>query len=502
MRDSRLSTSMPPRASIRDARAIHGRCPGSVRGLGTRRAFLQAAGGGLGWLGCCALASRESQGAAATELPPGLHHAPRAKSVIQVFCTGAMSHVDTFDYKPELERRAGQPFDPTGELQFFGSKPGVCMPSHWPFRQHGESGLWMSDLLPRLGECVDDMAFIHSMHSKSALHGPATFMMTTGFLRPNFPSMGAWIAYGLGSLNDNLPSFVVLPDWRGMPPGGALNWGAGFLPAMHQGTSLRVREDRIEMPNLVPPDQLAWSAQEDDATLEAILELDRRHLASRAGDTALEARIEAYEMAARLQLSAPEVTDLSDETAATLERYGFGIPEIEPFARQCLMARRLVERGVRFVQLFCGADNVPPPRPNWDGHEDIKVNHGKHGPVYDRAVSALIQDLKTRGLLDETLVIGSSEFGRQPAAQGKGRDHNPDAFTVWLAGGGVRGGTAWGASDELGWQAVENRSTTYDLHATCLHLLGIDHTRLTWYHDGIERRLTDVHGHVIDGLIA
>lgn len=471
---------------------------------GNRREWLRQAGGGLGWLGLCALAAAEEpadrmQQTASTD---GLHHPARARSMIQIFCTGAMSHIDTFDYKPELERRAGQPFDPTGELQFFGSKPGECMPSHWRFRQRGECGRYISDLLPLLGECVDDMAFVHSMYSKSALHGPATFMMTTGFIRPNFPSMGAWISYGLGSMNDELPSFVVLPDWRGMPPGGALNWGAGFLPAMHQGTRFQVQADGVELPNLVPDRDYGLTELEDAAALQAILELDRRHQQSRPGESVLQARIEAYELAAKLQLSAPEVTDLSGESAATLERYGFGIPEIEPFARQCLMARKLVERGVRFVQVFCGADNVPPPRPNWDGHEDIKDNHSKHGPVYDRAVSALLQDLKARGLLDQTLVLGTSEFGRQPASQGKGRDHNPDAFTVWLAGGGVRGGTAWGASDELGFQAVENRCSTYDLHATCLHLLGIDHERLTWYHDGIERRLTDVHGTVVQQLVS
>lgn len=468
-----------------------------------RRDWLMQSGGGLGWLGLSSLLAQSSQAqdSDASIAHPGLHHPPRAKSMIQIFCTGAMSHIDTFDYKPELKRRGGQPFDPTGELQFFGSKPGECMPSHWEFRQRGECGRWISDLLPMLGECVDDMAFIHSMYSKSALHGPATFMMTTGFVRPNFPSMGAWVAYGLGSMNDDLPSFVVLPDYRGMPPGGALNWGAGFLPALHQGTRFQTAADRIELPNLSPKAELGWSEQEDAAALQAILDLDRRHLETRRDESVLEARIEAYELAARLQLSAPQVTDLSDESAATLERYGFGIPEVEPFARQCLMARKLVEQGVRFVQVFCGADNVPPPRPNWDGHEDIKDNHGKHGPVYDRAVSALIQDLKARGLLDQTLVLGTSEFGRQPGSQGKGRDHNPDAFTVWLAGGGARGGTDWGASDELGFQAVENRCSTYDLHATCLHLLGIDHERLTWYHDGIERRLTDVHGSVVHAVI-
>ncbi len=470
-----------------------------------RRDFLARAGGGFGLLSLATLLTSESVAAReVTDQPQrsGKHHGAQAKQVIQIFCTGAMSHLDTFDYKPELERRAGQPFDPSGELQFFASKPGNCQPSYWPFRQHGECGRWISDLLPNLSDCVDDMAFIYSMQNKSALHGPATFMMNTGFIRPDFPSMGAWVTYGLGSENENLPSFVVLPDSRGVPPGGPLTWGAGFLPAVHQGTRLNVAKNREAIDHLFPDEKLRPKPEDEIASLKLIDWLNQKHLEAHPEDFELAARIEAYELAARLQLSAPEATDFSRETEATRELYGLNDPNIEPFGRQCLMARRLVERGVRFVQVFCGADNVPPPRPNWDAHEDLKVNHGKHGPVYDRGVAALLKDLKQRGLLDETLVIGTTEFGRQPAAQGKGRDHNPGAYTTWLAGGGIRGGVSYGTSDELGFKAEENPCYSYDLHATCLHLLGLDHTRLTYYHNGIQRRLTDVHGHVIQELIA
>ncbi|MEC9149560.1 MAG: DUF1501 domain-containing protein [Planctomycetota bacterium] len=471
----------------------------------SRRNFLHLSGGGFGLLGLGNLLA--SEGPSSTETVQrrtnsGGHHAAAAKQVIQVFCTGAMSHLDTFDYKPELEKRAGKPFDPSGELQFFASKPGNCQPSYWSFRQHGESGRWISDLLPNLADCVDDMAFIYSMQNKSALHGPATFMMNTGFIRPDFPTMGAWVTYGLGSENNNLPSYVVIPDARGVPPGGPLTWGAGFLPAMHQGTKMNVAKGRPAIDHLFPKSSLRPSISDERASRDLVQWLNGRHHEAHAEDTELAARIEAFELAARLQLSAPDVTDLSLETRATEELYGLHDPAIEPFGRQCLMARRLVERGVRFVQVFCGADNVPPPRPNWDAHEDLKVNHGKHGPVYDRGVAALIKDLKQRGLLDETLVIGTTEFGRQPAAQGKGRDHNPGAYTTWLAGGGIRGGASYGTSDELGFQAEENPCYSYDLHATCLHLLGLNHERLTYYHNGIERRLTDVHGHVINDLIA
>lgn len=436
------------------------------------------------------------------------HHAPRAKRVIQIFCPGGMSQVDTFDYKPELKKRAGTPFDPAGKLQFFASKPGNCQPGYWNFRRYGESGRWISGLFPKLARCVDDMAFIYSMHSKTALHGPACFMMNTGFTLPGFPSMGSWITYGLGSEADDLPAYVVLPDPRGLPPGGIINWGAGFLPAEHQATTLDTTNPQQPIADLFPPKEFldGTLAEANRAGLGFLRRLNHLHRQSRSGNSDLEARIKAYEMAARLQLSAPDVTDLSRESAATTRLYDLDHSEIGPFGRQCLLARRLVQRGVRFVQIYCGAENTTAKRirPNWDSHEDLPRDHGYWGAVLDSGASALLKDLKRQGMLDETLVICTTEFGRQPATQGdrsKGRDHNAGAFTAWLAGGGIRGGVGFGATDELGFKAVVSPTYCYDLHATALHLLGIDHTRLTYYHNGIDRRLTDVHGHVIKEIL-
>ena len=473
----------------------------------SRRDFLAALGGGLGCLGLdVALAGDAADRAVGRRSPlaarPPMHPA-RARAVIQLFCPGGMSHVDTFDHKPELARRAGMPFDPDGTLQFFASRPGECMPSAWPFRRHGECGRWVSDLFPGLAGQVDRMAFIHSMHAKSALHGPAMFMANSGFILPGFPAFGAWATYGLGSEADDLPAFVVLPDPRGLPPGGTVNWGAGFLPAVHQGTVLRTAADQPPIADLFPPADRADIRAGEAAGRGFLAAINRRHRLARGGDADLDARIEAFELAARLQLSAPEVGDLSRESAHAAARYRLDHPDIGPFGRQCLLARRLVERGVRFVQVYCGAENTTALkiRPNWDSHEDLVRDHGYWGPILDAGASALLSDLADRGLLESTLVIGSTEFGRQPAAQGKGRDHNPGAFTVWMAGGGVKGGTAHGASDELGFRAAEDPATWHDLHATALHLLGIDHERLAVYNNGIERRLTDVHGRVLGGLL-
>ena len=466
----------------------------------SRRQALASIGGGFGSLAFSSMLHSENK-------KNGPHFHPKAKRIIQIFCPGGMSQVDTFDYKPELIRRAGKPFDPDGKLQFFASKPGACQPSLWEFRQRGESGLWMSDLFPRLAKnCVDDMAFIYSMHSKTALHGPGCFMMNTGFTLPGFPSMGSWVTYGLGSETDDLPSFVVLPDPRGLPPGGVINWGAGFLPAVHQATTLDIREGREPIQDLFPPKTIPQANRESDRVGLSFLEkLNRRHLAERKGISELEARISAYEMAARLQLTAPEVTNLDGETEPTRRLYDIDDADTGPFGRQCLLARRLVERGVRFVQVYCGAENTTAKkiRPNWDSHEDVKRDHGYWGNVLDTGASALLTDLKSRGMLDDTLVICTTEFGRQPAAQkAGGRDHNAGAFTAWMAGGGIKGGVGYGATDELGFKAAENPTYCYDLHATALHLMGIDHEKLSWYHNGIERRLTDVHGHVIGDLLA
>ena len=470
-----------------------------------RRNFLWELGGGLGGVALTSLLAQERALASAPQNPLAPKPAPftpKARAVIQIFCPGGLSHLDSWDYKPELVRRAGMPFDPDGKLTFFASKPGNCQPSYWPFHQHGQSGKWMSDLFPELAQRVDDLAFIHSMQSKTALHGPAMFMMNSGFIRPGFPSMGAWVTYGLGSESENLPAFVVLPDPRGLPPGGVVNWGAGFLPQVYQGTVIETATGREPIADLFPAEHRAADAEK--AGRDFLHSLNTAHAAGHPGDTLLEARISAYELAARLQLSAPEVTDLQRESATTQAAYALDHPEIGSFGRQCLLARRLVERGVRFVQIYCGAENTTAKkiRPNWDSHEDLVRDHGYWGAILDRGASALLTDLKERGLLDSTMVICTSEFGRQPASQGgKGRDHNPGAFTAWMAGGGIRGGASYGSSDDLGFKAAEHPTYCYDLHATALHLLGIDHEKLTFYHNGIQRRLTDVHGHLIPELL-
>ena len=477
----------------------------------SRRDFLWQLGGGLGGVALAALLGEESRKVAAAEAtlnPMAAKEPPlpaKAKAVIQIFCPGGLSHVDSWDYKPELAKRTGQPFDADGKMQFFASKPGNCQGSYWPFKQYGQCGRWISDLFPKLALCVDDMAFIHSMQSKSALHGPAMFMANSGFILPGFPSMGAWATYGLGSLSDNLPAFVVLPDSRGLPPGGVVNWGAGFLPAVYQGTTMETDAARLPISDLFPPKDFAQDAAGQSAEREFLRTLNGSHAAARPGNSDLEARIAAYELAARLQLSAPEATDLKGESEATQQLYQLDHADIGPFGRQCLLARRLVERGVRFVQIYCGAENTSSKkiRPNWDSHEDLVRDHGYWGPILDGGAAALINDLKSRGLLDSTLIICSTEFGRQPASQGgKGRDHNPGAFTVWMAGGGIKGGTAYGTTDELGAKAEENTVYCYDLHATALRLLGLDHEKLTFYHNGIQRRLTDVHGDVIAKIMA
>ena len=469
-----------------------------------RRDFLWELGGGLGGVALAAMLN-EAQAATGPASRNGLHHAAKAKAVIQIFCPGGLSHVDTWDYKPELTKRQGKPFDTDGKVQFFASKPGNCQGSYWPFRQHGQSGRWMSDLFPQLAGKVDEMAFIHSMQSKSALHGPAMFMANSGFILPGFPSMGAWVTYGLGSESADLPAFVVLPDPRGLPPGGVINWGAGFLPAIHQGTTLNSDPLQPPLQDLFPAKEFSHlRGNAEKSSRDFLGALNRAHAESRGANSELEARIGAYELAARLQLSAPEATDLTGETEATKKLYRLDHADIGTFGRQCLLARRLVERGVRFVQIYCGAENTGAKkiRPNWDSHEDLVRDHGYWGPILDNGAAALLTDLKSRGLLDSTLVTCTSEFGRQPAAQGKGRDHNAGAFTAWMAGGGVKGGVAYGSTDELGAKVADKPAYCYDLHATALHLLGVDHEKLTFYNNGAKRRLTDVHGHVIKPLLA
>ncbi len=469
--------------------------------LTDRRQFLEHWGGGLGWIALAQLLGRETV-AAQAPASSGLHHPARAKRVVQLFMSGAASQCDMFDYKPLLIERNGQEFDPGGTVELFQSSPGPVMRSPWDWKQHGESGKWMSSLVPHLAGCADHMAFFPSMVSKSNVHGPATFMQNSGFVLPGFPSMGAWISYGLGALTDELPSFVVLPDARGFAPNGPGNHTAAFLPAQHQGTMIRAgRENPIH--DLFPPASADFVTPESERDGLALLErLNRRHLASRGGDSRLEARIQAYEMAARLQVTAPQVLDISGETAATKKLYGIDEPITQDFGLRCLTARRLLERGVRFVQVWSGADNGFPRR-NWDSHEDIRKDHGAMGTEMDKPAAALIRDLEARGLLEDTIVYWTTEFGRMPCSQGTlGRDHNPFTFTSWLAGGGVRGGAVYGSSDEWSYKAADKPIYCYDLHATVLHLLGIDHNRLTFRHNGIDRRLTDVHGEVIKDVLA
>jgi hypothetical protein len=478
-----------------------------------RRRFLSHLGAGFGSLALADLLGRESLFAQesprpspplpAVDLNGGLHHRARAKRVVQLFMSGAASAVDTFDYKPRLLEQNGQKWDPGEKVELFQSDPGACMASPWKFLPRGECGKPVSELVPHLAQHVDRIAFVHSMVSKSNVHGPATFLQGTGFVLPGFPAMGSWISYALGRMCDDLPTFVVLPDSRGYAPNGPANWGAGFLPAAHQGTMIRPSA-RSPIADLFPPDSardLATPANERD-TLALLERLNRDHAARRAGDSRLDARIAAYELAAKLQLSAPEVLDVEKEPAAMRELYGLDVPASADFGRSCLVARRLLERGVRFVQLWSGADNGFPRR-NWDSHEELEKDHADMAASMDRPAAALITDLAQRGLLDDTIVMWVTEFGRMPCSQGaKGRDHNPFGFTVWLAGGGIRGGTSYGATDEWGYKAVEKPTSNYDVHATVLHLLGIDHEKLTFRHDGIDRRLTDVHGQVLRELIA
>ena len=471
----------------------------------SRRDFLWKFGGGLGGIALTDLLGRDGllgqAPAAPADLNGGLHHRSKARRVVQLFMSGAASQCDTFDYKPELMRRHGQAFNPGGRVELFQSSPGHVMASPWRWRRHGQCGKWVSDLVPHLGACADDMAFLPAMVARSNVHGPATFMQATGFVLPGFPSMGSWVIHGLGSLTQNLPAFVVLPDSRGFAPNGPANWGAAFLPASAQGTMVRAN-DRNPIFDLFPgPNQYITRASEQDG-LDLLQRMNRRHQEARPGDSRLDARIGSYELAARLQLSAPEVLDLSGETRATHRSYGLDRPITAEFGRNCLIARRLLERGVRFVQIWSGADNGFPRR-NWDSHENLERDHGDMGLSMDQPAAALIHDLKQRGLLDDTIVHWTTEFGRMPCSQGSlGRDHNPFTFTNWLAGGGIRGGVTHGASDEWSFRAVEHPTFCYDVHATMLHLLGIDHTRLTFRHNGIDRRLTDVHGHVIDEIIS
>lgn len=469
-----------------------------------RREFLWRTGGGLGGIALADLLGRQGSlmDAHAGSFPGGgLHHPAKAKRVVQLYMSGGASQCDMFDYKPLLIEKAGEAWDPGEKVELFQSDPGSVKPSPWGWKQYGECGKWISDLVPHIGSCVDDIAFLHSMISKTNIHGPATFMQSTGFVLPGFPAMGAWVSYGLGSLNDNLPTFVVLPDSRGFAPGGPKNWSSGFLPASHQATMIRPGSEN-PIADLFPPENSYVTTEMDAEGLDVLERLNRGHLAGREGDSRLESRIQSYELAARLQLSAPEVLDISGESEATKKMYGLDREITAEFGRNCLIARRLLERGVRFIQIWSGADNGHPRR-NWDSHENIEKDHGEMGTSMDQPTAALIKDLKALGMFEDTIVYWTTEFGRMPCAQGsEGRDHNPFTFTSWVAGGGFAGGTSYGQSDEWSYKAVENPIHCYDLHASILHQLGIDHEKLTYRHNGIDRRLTDVHGHVIGEILA
>jgi hypothetical protein len=443
------------------------------------------------------LLARDARGGEAVS---GLHHAAKAKRVVQVFCPGGVSHVDTFDHKPELARLDGKPMTGKGKADTFFGQPGNLMKSPFVFKQYGQSGRWVSDLFPRLAGRADDLTFIHSMTAKSSNHTPAAFQMNSGFVLSGFPSVGSWVSYGLGSLNEDLPAFVVLPDSRGLPAGGAINWSSGFLPATHQGVAFRTTGDPI--PDLATP--ATTPARERQAGSDLLAAMNREFASATPGDTTLAARIRSYEMAAKMQLDVPGIVNLDGETAETKRLYGLDEPVTAGFGRNCLLARRLLEKGVRFIQLWHGGA-FGSPRINWDAHEDIVDNHRKQAVVMDRPVAGLLTDLARRGLMKDTLFVWTTEFGRTPFTQGvgkPGRDHHQHAFTVFLSGAGLKPGFAYGESDEIGYKVAEDEVSIYDLHATILHLLGIDHLRLTYYHNGTQRRLTDVHGEVVEKILA
>ncbi len=483
-----------------------------------RRDFLWRTGGGLGGIALAAMlgeASACSGESMSLATHGGLHHPPRAKRVVQMFMGGAASHVDLFDYKPKLIEDHGEKWDPGEKVELFQNGLGKTFASPWSWKRYGGCGKHLSEVVAPLGNCVDDVAFVHNVVGKTGVHSQATYLQATGFQVPGFPGMGCWVSYGLGSMNENLPTFVVLPDHRGFASNGPKNWHAAFLPAQHQGTIIRPGT-RNPIENLFPEEGSFVKRESEQAGLSLLERLNRRHEAGRRGDSRLDARIRSYELAARMQLSAPEALDVSGEPESILDLYGLNhgqkhfpkeinpVEETDYFARKCLVARRLLERGVRFVQIWSGNDNSFPRR-NWDSHEDIKRDHGPLATGMAHGAAALIQDLKQRGMLEDTIILWTTEFGRMPCAQsGKGRDHNPFVFTNWLAGGGIRGGTTHGPSDEWGFKPLDRDNSTqvYDIHATILHLLGIDHERLTVRHNGIDRRLTDVHGHVIDEILA
>jgi hypothetical protein len=466
----------------------------------SRRDWFAHAATGLGGIALASLLAEAAE--PANPLAPRKpHFAPKAKRVLTIFCSGAVSHVDTFDYKPELVKRDGKPLPGNDKLVTFQGENGNLVQPVWKFKPRGKSGKMVSDLFPKLAELADDMCFVHSMTAKSNTHGPAENQMSTGFTLDGFPSAGAWVSYALGSECRDLPAFVAIPDPRGVPQVGPNNWGSAFLPAVYQGTAFTADKP---IPHLTRPAKMSKEA--DDATRDFLKVLNEEHRQTRPADTDLAARIAGHELAAKMQLRASEVADLTKEPKSVHAEYGTddAVKVKAGFARNCLLARRLLERDVRFVQLFNGSYAMGEGVGNWDGHKTLKTQYDIHAPVFDGPCAALLTDLKRSGLLKDTLVVWVTEFGRMPTFQkgASGRDHNPKGFTVWLAGAGVKPAFSYGATDEFGHQAVEDVATIYDLHATVLHLLGLDHEKLTYYHNGIDRRLTDVHGSVLKGILA
>lgn len=480
-----------------------------------RREFLSWSTHGLTATAVFDLLSRQNrlQGATvpseANDPPP--HLPPKCRRVIHLYMCGGLSHLDSFDYKPALEKFHGKPLPSSEQPETFFGKVGLLRKNDWEFKQRGESGLWISDLFPHIASVADELTIIRSMAADSANHTPATFQANTGFRLNGFPVMGSWLSYGLGCETDELPAYVVLPDPRGFPAGGTINWSNGFLPARYQGVAFRTKGQPIDdlFPAPPPSGSAAYSSRFDEEseqeTRDFIAALNRHHQETRP-ESDLIARLKSYELAAKMQMSVPRVTDLAGETAATQSAYGLDRAETSDFGRSCLLARRLLEQGVRFVQLFAGG-SFGSPRINWDGHEDMKENHSQEALRVDQPIAALIRDLRQRGMLEDTLILFTTEFGRTPFAQseanvlGGGRDHNMYGFSVWMAGGGLKHGISYGGTDDVGWKAVDKPVTWPDFHATVLHLLGIDHERLSYYHNGIARRLTNVHGEVLKELM-
>jgi len=474
----------------------------------TRREFVWEMGGGFAGTALAGLLATDGFGlrvAAASEAAlnpsaprPG-HFRGTARSVIFLLMNGGPSQVDTFDYKPELQKYAGLPLPADKKfINSGGRKVGFLTPAFRPFRPGGQSGLLISDYFPRVREHADKLAVIRSCHTDSHAHGSALVAMNTGKTFIGRPSLGSWAVYGLGTENQSLPGYVVMLDKRGGPISGQPNWSSGFMPAAYQGTLFRPAGNPIL--DLRGPEQITAPTQR--VQLDLLARLNQEHLDARPGGHELAARIASYELAFRMQSEAPAAVDLSQETAATLESYGVGKNPTDEFGRNCLVARRLVERGVRFVQLYSGGGHLEE---TWDAHQSVEKNHGQHAGEVDQPIASLLADLEQRGLLDSTLVVWGGEFGRMPFSEGQGepgRNHNPYGFSMWFAGGGVKGGLAYGATDDLGFEAVENRVHLADIHATILHLAGFDHELLTYFHEGRQQRLTDVSGRVIHDIIA